>query len=159
MLSESWATLWEELAESQPDHVAVVVGDTHIKWSELNHRSSRLAGALTSAGVGEGDKVGQLLYNCPEYLESAFAAFKVRASTVNVNYRYKAAEIAHVLSDSQATTLVYHSATPTAMQSSIWACERAATSTSSGYTFSPPVLIHTEPRPSKCTVPSVSILA
>ncbi len=110
MLSESWATLWEELAESQPDHVAVVVGDTHIKWSELNHRSSRLAGALTSAGVGEGDKVGQLLYNCPEYLESAFAAFKVRASTVNVNYRYKAAEIAHVLSDSQATTLVYHSA-------------------------------------------------
>jgi fatty-acyl-CoA synthase len=87
MLSESWATLWEELAESQPDHVAVVVGDTHIKWSELNHRASRLAGALTSAGVGEGDKVGQLLYNCPEYLESAFAAFKVRASTVNVNYR------------------------------------------------------------------------
>ena len=108
MLSENWATLWEELAASQPNHVAVVVGDTHVKWSELNDRASRLANALTSAGVGAGDKVGQLLYNCPEYLESAFATFKVRASTVNVNYRYKAAEIAHVLGDSGASVLVYH---------------------------------------------------
>jgi fatty-acyl-CoA synthase len=110
MLNESWATLWEALAAKQPDHVAVVIGDTHIRWRDLDDRASRIASLFTQFGVGHDAKVGQLLYNCPEYLETAFASFKVRASTVNVNYRYKAPEIVHVLSDSGATALVYHGA-------------------------------------------------
>lgn len=109
MVDESWATLWEALAAAQPDHVAVVIGDHRITWNELDGRASRLATALASHGVGHDAKVGQLLYNCPEYLESAYASFKVRASTVNVNYRYKAPEIVHVLADAGANTLVYHS--------------------------------------------------
>jgi 3-oxocholest-4-en-26-oate---CoA ligase len=110
MLIENWATLWEALAAKQPDHVAVVIGDTHIRWRELDDRASRIASLLTEFGVGHDAKVGQLLFNCPEYLETAYASFKVRASTVNVNYRYKAPEIVHVLSDSGATALVYHGA-------------------------------------------------
>jgi len=110
MLNESWATLWEALADKQPDHVAVVIGDTHIRWRELDERASRIASLFTEFGVGHDAKVGQLLFNCPEYLETAYASFKVRASTVNVNYRYKAPEIVHVLSDSGATALVYHGA-------------------------------------------------
>jgi fatty-acyl-CoA synthase len=110
MLNESWATLWEALAAKQPDHVAVVIGDTHIRWRDLDDRASRIASLLTEFGVGHDAKVGQLLFNCPEYLESAYASFKVRASTVNVNYRYKAPEIVHVLTDSGATALVYHGA-------------------------------------------------
>ena len=109
MLDESWATLWEALAAAQPDHVAVVIGDARITWAELDGRAARLATVLDAHGVGHDAKVGQLLYNCPEYLESAYASFKVRASTVNVNYRYKAPEIVHVLSDSGATALVFHS--------------------------------------------------
>ncbi|MFM8531165.1 MAG: AMP-binding protein [Ilumatobacteraceae bacterium] len=108
MLSENWATLWEALASAQPDHVAVVVGDRRLTWRELDARGARLAGVLTDGGVGAGDSVAQLLYNGPEYLESAYASFKVRAATVNVNYRYKAPEVAHVLSDSGAAALVYH---------------------------------------------------
>lgn len=107
-LSESWATLWEAIAEAQPDHVAVVLGDTKIRWRDLDHRASRLAAAFDAHGVGHDAKVAQLLYNCPEYLESAYASFKVRASTVNVNYRYKAPEIVHVVSDSDAEVLIYH---------------------------------------------------
>ena len=110
MLNESWATLWEALAAKQPDHVAVVIGDTHIRWRELDERALRIASLFTEFGVGHDAKVGQLLFNCPEYLETAYASFKVRASTVNVNYRYKAPEIVHVLSDSGATALVYHGA-------------------------------------------------
>lgn len=110
MLDENWATLWEALADAQPDHVAVVIGDRRLTWSSLDDRASRLAASLAGAGVGLDDKVGQLMFNCPEYLESAYAAFKVRASTVNVNYRYKAPEIVHVLADSGAKALVYHAA-------------------------------------------------
>ncbi len=110
MLDENWATLWEALADAQPDHVAVVIGDRRLTWSSLDDRASRLAASLATEGVGLDDKVGQLMFNCPEYLESAYAAFKVRASTVNVNYRYKAPEIVHVLADSGAKALVYHTA-------------------------------------------------
>ena len=93
MLSENWATLWEALATAQPDHTAVVIGDRRMSWSQLDERAARLATVLDTAGIGHDHKVGQLLHNCPEYLESAYASFKVRASTVNVNYRYKAPEI------------------------------------------------------------------
>lgn len=110
MLDENWATLWEALADAQPDHTAVVIGDQHMTWRALDDRASRLAGYLHRMGVGHDAKVAQLMFNCPEYLESAYAAFKVRASTVNVNYRYKAPEIVHVLSDSGSTALVYHAA-------------------------------------------------
>ncbi|MGD9998492.1 MAG: AMP-binding protein [Ilumatobacteraceae bacterium] len=107
-LSENWATLWEAIAANQPDHVAVVLGDTEIRWRDLESRAARVAAGFDADGVGTDAKVAQLMYNCPEYLESAFAAFKVRASTVNVNYRYRAPEVAHVVDDSDASVLVYH---------------------------------------------------
>ena len=107
-LSENWATLWEALAAAQPDHVAVVVGDQQVRWRDLEQRSARLAGAFGAHGIGAGSKVAQLLYNCPEYLEAVFAAFKVRATPVNVNYRYLADEVAYILSNSDAEVLVFH---------------------------------------------------
>jgi len=110
MLSENWATLWEALAAAQPDHTAVVLGRHRIKWRDLDDRASRFASFLNEHGVGTGDRVAQMLYNCPEYLESAYAAFKIRASTVNVNYRYRAPEVTHVLSNSGATVLLFHEA-------------------------------------------------
>ena len=107
-LAENWATLWEAIAVRQPADVAVVVGDRHITWASLDGRASRLATALTCSGIQPGGKVAQMMYNCPEYLESAYAAFKVRASTVNVNYRYRAPEVVHIVDDSDAEVLVYH---------------------------------------------------
>jgi fatty-acyl-CoA synthase len=107
-LSENWATLWESLAAAQPDHVAVVVGDRQLRWRDLEQRSARLAGAFGLHDIGAGSKVAQLLYNCPEYLESVFAAFKVRATPVNVNYRYLADEVAYILANSDAEVLVFH---------------------------------------------------
>jgi len=107
-LSENWATLWEALADAQPDHVAVVVGDRRIRWRELDDRASRLAGALAAVGAGRDTKVAELLYNCPEYLETVYAAFKNRAVPVNVNYRYLADEIVEVLDNADAEVLVFH---------------------------------------------------
>ena len=109
-MTENWATLWEAIAARQPDHVAVVIGDRRMDWRSLDGRAGRLAAALSARSIGTGAKVAQLMYNCPEYLESAYAAFKVRATTVNVNYRYRAPEIVHVLADSGAQVLVFHGA-------------------------------------------------
>ncbi len=107
-LSENWATLWEALADAQPHHVAVVVGDRQMRWCDLDERAAKLAGALTAEGIGAGSKVGQLLYNCTEYLETVYALFKVRATPVNVNYRYLADEIAYILDNADAEVIVFH---------------------------------------------------
>lgn len=107
-LNESWATLWEALADAQPDHVAVVVGDVRLRWREFDEAAARLAAALAAVGVIRDTKVAQLMFNCPEYLHTVFAAFKQRAIPVNVNYRYLAPEVAHVLNNSDAEVLVFH---------------------------------------------------
>ena len=107
-LSENWATLWEALADAAPDATAVVVGDHVLDWKSLDLGAARLAQGLCDRGVVQGTRVAQLMYNCPEYLESTYAAFKLRASPVNVNYRYKAPEIAYICDDARAEVLVFH---------------------------------------------------
>jgi fatty-acyl-CoA synthase len=107
-LSENWATLWEAFADAQPDETAVVVGDSSQTWRELDDRAARLASALMARRVGVATRVAQLMYNCTEYLESSYAAFKLRATPINVNYRYKAPEIAYICDNAGAEVLVFH---------------------------------------------------
>jgi len=47
------------------------------------------------------------LYNGPEYLESTFGAFKLRAATLNVNYRYLEDELKYLFDNSQAQAVVF----------------------------------------------------
>lgn len=107
-VSESWATLWEALADAQPDQIAVVLGDQEIRWRELDDRAARLATVFAASGVSRGSRVAQLLYNDAAYLESVYALFKLRATPVNVNYRYLVNEVAYILNNSEAEVLVYH---------------------------------------------------
>ena len=46
--------------------------------------------------------------NAPEYLEAFFAAQKLGAVPVNVNYRYVGAELAYLLDNSDTAALVFH---------------------------------------------------
>lgn len=107
-LSENWATLWEAFADAQPEQTALVIGERSLTWRAFDERAARLTAALGHRGVGVGTRVAQLLFNCPEYLESAYAAFKLRATPVNVNYRYKAPEIAYICDNAGAEVLVFH---------------------------------------------------
>lgn len=107
-MDENWATLWERVGDAMPDDVATVQGDTRRTRAELDDRAARLATGLAGLGVGGGDKVGLLLYNCPEYLEAVYAAFKLRAMPVNLNFRYRATELLEVLADAAAEVLVFH---------------------------------------------------
>lgn len=54
------------------------------------------------------DHLAIYLYNGNEYLESMLAAFKASVVPFNVNYRYVADELHYLLTDSQATGIVYH---------------------------------------------------
>ncbi|MFD0687607.1 AMP-binding protein [Actinomadura fibrosa] len=102
------ATLWEHLADALGDRPAIIHGATRRTWAEFEHRSALLAGALAARGVGRSAKVGQLLYNTPEFTESYFAALKLRAVPFNINHRYTAPEIAYLLDNADAEALIYH---------------------------------------------------
>jgi fatty-acyl-CoA synthase len=107
-VDESWATLWESVADALPDGVAVIHGRRRLHWSELDDRASRFAAALGDIGVGRESKVAIVAYNTPEHLEAVFAAYKLRACPINLNYRYQADELAEVLDDAEAEVLVFH---------------------------------------------------
>ena len=101
-LGFSLATAWETVAATVPDAAALVHGDLERTWAEFEDRSARLAAHLERTGIGHDAKVACYLYNGPEYLEATFAAFKVRAVPINVNYRYLEAEFEYLLDNSDA---------------------------------------------------------
>ena len=107
-MNENFATLWESLVDSMPDHEAVVSGTRRMTFAAFDDRAARLATALAELGVGRGDTVALYLYNGPEYLELVYAAFKLGAIPVNVNYRYLDDELVYLLADSAAKVLVFH---------------------------------------------------
>ncbi|MHB8439995.1 MAG: AMP-binding protein [Acidimicrobiales bacterium] len=103
------ATVYEAISDAVPDRLALVQGDTRRTWRLFDDRAARLAGYLQTHDAGCDAKVGMLLYNCPEFLETYYAALKVRAVPFNVNYRYTADEVAYLLNNADTAALVYHS--------------------------------------------------
>ncbi|HUW03480.1 MAG TPA: AMP-binding protein [Acidimicrobiales bacterium] len=105
--SFNFADVWEMAADAVPERDALVVVNQG-RWSyrELETRANRAADALASLGVGRGDFVACHLENCVEYVEVVLGAFKLGAVPVNVNFRYVADELHHVLADCGAVVVV-----------------------------------------------------
>ncbi|MBL4867754.1 MAG: acyl-CoA synthetase [Pseudomonadales bacterium] len=108
MMTNSYASIWESISDIVPDRPAIIHGDTTRTWREFEQRSSRLAGAFVKAGLKQDSKIGHYLYNCNEYIESHFAAFKMRASPINVNYRYLEEELIYLLDNSDSEAVLFH---------------------------------------------------
>lgn len=106
-VQENLATILEAIADLRSGEVAMVQGSHVRTWAELDERAARLAGYLAGAGIGPEARVGIALGNSFEYIESVLAAFKLRAVPVNVNYRYRRDELAHVFTDAGLGALVY----------------------------------------------------
>ncbi len=107
-MSKNFATIWEAVAELVPDQAAVVQGNRRFTWAEYNDRSARLVSVLSAAGLAPGAKVGMYLYNSPAYCETNFAALKMRAVPINVNYRYLDDELWYLLDNAEAEAVVFH---------------------------------------------------
>jgi 3-oxocholest-4-en-26-oate---CoA ligase len=104
-----FATVWESIADAIPNEVAIIHGDRRYSWSQFDERSARIAAAYGAAGLGPDSKIGLFMYNCPEYTESQYAAFKMRGVAVNVNYRYLDEELWYLLDNADAEAIVFHS--------------------------------------------------
>src|SRR5689334_1805181 len=102
------ADLWERVADTVPDHEALVCDGRRLTFAEEDERATRLAHALAARGVGPGSHVACDLYNSIEYLEVMLAAFKLRAVPINVNYRYVEDELRYLLDDADVSAVVFH---------------------------------------------------
>ena len=102
------ADVWETIARVAPDRPAQICGDRRYSWGEFDARAGALAADMHRAGLSHQGKVAAYLHNSPEYLEAYFAAFKVAAVPVNVNYRYGAGELTYLLDNADAEVVVFH---------------------------------------------------
>ena len=103
-----FANAFELIADAMGDRPALVCEGTTRSWTEYEDRAARLAAVLEAHGISADAKVGLYQYNCNEYAETHFAAFKLGAVPINVNYRYKAEELVYLLDNADAEALVYH---------------------------------------------------
>ncbi|HMD44650.1 MAG TPA: AMP-binding protein [Acidimicrobiales bacterium] len=104
----NYADVWETVADVLGPADAVVQGDRVLTWAEFDRRADGVAAHLLGAGLGHQEKVAVYLYNCPEYLETIFAAMKAALVPVNTNYRYREDELTYLWDNADAAAVVFH---------------------------------------------------
>ncbi len=102
-----FADLIEHAVDAFGNRTAVACGDRQATYAELEERANRLAHHLAGLGVGVGDHVGLYARNSIEALETLVAACKLRAVTININYRYTENELRYLVADSDLAVLVH----------------------------------------------------
>jgi fatty-acyl-CoA synthase len=101
------ADLFETVAATVPDRLAVVSDTARLTFGQLNERCDRLAAGLAAQGIGRGDTIGLYLHNGPAYLESFIAACKLGAVPYNVNYRYRADELRYLFANADSAAIIH----------------------------------------------------
>lgn len=89
-----------------PDHPATVFLGAQLTFGQIKARADKLAAALVKLGVKQGDRVGVMLPNCPQYLISLFAIVRLGAIVANVNPTYTPREVELVAKDSGMRALI-----------------------------------------------------
>ena len=108
MTEWNFADVWERIAQVLPDAPCQVQGDRVVSWSQFDRHANALAADMLAAGLGEQAKVAAYLTNCPEYLETYFAAMKAGMVPVNTNFRYGPDEIRYLFDNADAEAVVFH---------------------------------------------------
>ncbi|MGE4240141.1 class I adenylate-forming enzyme family protein [Ramlibacter sp.] len=90
----------------RPTAEALVYKGERITWAALDEWSSRLAAAFLANGVKRGDRVATFMVNSVEWAAIFLGLGKIGAVIVPVNFRYKAQELAYVLTQSGSSMLL-----------------------------------------------------
>ena len=93
-------------AQSAPDRVAIIDGDTAIPYGELNRTVNRVANGLLALGVRPGDRAVWCGPNSVPVLTFLHAARKIGLVAVPLAYRFTAEEMQYVIDNSDAVLVV-----------------------------------------------------
>lgn len=100
--------LLTRLAESLPNHEALVYADRNLRWTfaELEAEARLIARGLLALGVQRGERVAVWATNVPEWVVLQFALAKIGAILVTVNTALRAHEIEYLLRQSECGTVI-----------------------------------------------------
>jgi acyl-CoA synthetase (AMP-forming)/AMP-acid ligase II len=101
------ADLAEHAIDAVPDRVALISGDEHLTYAELEEKANRLAHYLIDRGVKKDDKVGLYCRNRIEIVIAMLGVVKAGAILVNVNFRYVEGELKYLFENSDMVALVH----------------------------------------------------
>ncbi|MDH4112170.1 MAG: long-chain fatty acid--CoA ligase [Actinomycetota bacterium] len=103
---ESVFELLRSAAAGFPDKPALAFFGAHMTYAELLREVERFSAVLAGLGVRQGDRVGMILPNCPEYVITFFACQRIGAVAVGNNPLYTERELEHQISDSGAKVMI-----------------------------------------------------
>jgi acyl-CoA synthetase (AMP-forming)/AMP-acid ligase II len=101
------ADLFEHAVDAAPDNRAVKVGDRVATYTDLERDSNKLAHYLAAQGVKPGDHVALYAKNSIEHVIGLLATLKLRAVTINVNYRYVEAELNYLFENADVVAVLF----------------------------------------------------
>ncbi|MBV7378161.1 AMP-binding protein [Maritimibacter dapengensis] len=96
-------------ARIMPERTAIVYGDRRYTYGELDARCSRLASALTGAGVSSGDVVATMLPNILAQAEAHWGVPATGAILNTINVRLDVGTIAYILDHGEAKVVLVDS--------------------------------------------------
>ncbi|HEY0902526.1 MAG TPA: acyl-CoA synthetase [Marmoricola sp.] len=106
-MAHNIADLFEHAVDAAPENLAVKVGDRAVTYAELEADANRLAHYLQTQGVGAGDHVAIYAKNSIEHVVATLAIVKIRATTINVNYRYVESELDYIFENADVVALIH----------------------------------------------------
>ena len=95
-------------ADMHPEKTAIIFEDQPITYKALNDGANQWAHLLCEKGIRKGDRIAVVLLNCVEFLEAFFAAAKLGAIFVPLNWRLAPPELEYQLNDCGARMLLFH---------------------------------------------------
>ncbi|HXQ77655.1 MAG TPA: AMP-binding protein, partial [Gemmatimonadaceae bacterium] len=95
-----------EAATKWPHRAVLLFQGATVDYQRLDEESDVLAAALSSMGVGAGDRVAICLPNCPQFFVAEFGAWKLGAIACPFNPTYTERETEDALQTTGAETIV-----------------------------------------------------
>ena len=99
-------TRFDRMSERYPDRTAVIYLGQHYSYDQLRNLSERFAGALAEIGVKKGDRVLIYISNCIQWVIAFLGIQKMGAVIVPVSPIYTSYELAYMIKDSGADTII-----------------------------------------------------
>jgi long-chain acyl-CoA synthetase len=97
---------FDEMSEKYPENTAVLYLGERFTYKKLRELSERFAGGLQQIGVKKADKVLLYIPNCIQWVIAYLGIQKVGAVIVPVSPIYTSHEIAYMINNSQAETII-----------------------------------------------------
>ena len=104
MTIDGWIT---KAARKAPDRTAIEFSDQCLSYADFNALIQGRAAQLHAQGIGRGDRIAWLGFNAPEVFVLLFAAARLGAMLVPLNWRLADAEVAGILHDC-APKILFH---------------------------------------------------